>query len=339
MRKIENRNLARLVAALAGLVGGVVWGLFLFHPALAGEFRGAPPPGFDRGALREELSRPLAELQKQGPEALRGHVQRLTESYTWLDLAADVPPAERRALADHILGRVAQASLLLREGQPGPSSAARGKNGSAWLASLGGVTGAFSENTILLVGVVGGLIVAFALGNLAGYRRGTSQASYYGLGGGDPRMWLVAQSLAGAEGGGDHGRVTLTEIREHLLAGQTVMFQLGYEIALEHRGRYQELIQGMRQALSRIDGHTYAVWEDPRHPNRFYEVLVCRRPSALERLTRAQGELAGLAAGIEACRIPGRPVLRRTWWGVLPEQNGRAFSGAPAPSTSRPPEV
>jgi hypothetical protein len=96
--------------------------------------------------------------------------------------------------------------------------------------------------------------------------------------------------------------------------------QLGYEIAPEQRVEYLELMREMQRILSEADGQTYSVWEDPRHPNRFYELLTCHRLVALDRLTRSQGELPGLAAQVEACRVPGRPVLRRAWWGVLPER-------------------
>lgn len=309
----------------------------LTAPCVAGqEARPAPGPSLER-ALGEELARPIQEVQKQGSEALRTHVQRLTELFASLDLSTEISPQARRALSDHVLGRVAQATLLLRADQP-PQPVRRGaETGSApwWSAAVGQAAGLLSEGSGILLAALGGLVIAFALGNLAGYRRGTRHASYYGGAESDPRMWFAARQPDGGDGLGAGSRVTLANIRENLLAGRTVMLQLGYEIAPEHRGRYVDLIRGMQQALARLDGQSFAVWEDPRHANRFYEVLMCHRPSALDRLTRNPGELAALAAGIEACRVPGRPVLRRAWLGVLPE--ARQTSGrstAPGPSGS-----
>jgi hypothetical protein len=112
----------------------------------------------------------------------------------------------------------------------------------------------------------------------------------------------------------------LPQIREALFAGRTVLMQLGYEIAPSRRAEFLELMREMQRILVGLEGQTYSVWEDPRHPNRFYELLACHRLGTLDRLTRSQGELSDLAARVEACRVPGRPVLRRAWWGVLPEQ-------------------
>jgi hypothetical protein len=324
MRKFGNRHLAVWATALAV---GMAWCLFWPPAVLAAEKKAPGPAGFDRAALREELARPVPELQKQGADALKAHVRRLTDLYSGLETAADIPPSERRALSDHILGRVAQVSLLLRGEQTG-AAGVRAKDGPSGgvLAIVLRATDALSDNSLLLIGLVGGLIVVFALGNLAGYRRGSRHASYYGYAEGDPRIRFVARGLPEPDGAKEIGRVTLQQIREHLLAGRTVMLQLGYEVSPEHRGRYLELVRGMRQAMGRLDGgQSYAVWEDPRHANRFYEVLTCQRLSTLERLLRYPGELGAMAAGIEACRVPRRPVLRRTWWGVVPEpgENGR----------------
>jgi hypothetical protein len=300
--------------------------------AAAQPSRSTSPPGLER-ALNEELARPIQEVQKQGPDGLRAHVQRLTELFASLDLSTEVSPQARRALSDHVLGRVAQATLLLRADQSvAPRRDGEPSTAPWWAAVLGPASGLFAENSGLLLAALGGLVIAFALGNVAGYRRGTRHASYYGGGESDPRMWLAARQPDSGDGAMSGTRVTLTQVRENLLAGRTVMLQLGYEIAPEHRGRYVELIRGMQQALAKLDGQSFAVWEDPRHANRFYEALTCHRPSTLDRLTRNPGELAALAAGIEACRAPGRPVLRRAWLGVLPEAKHSA--GRPLPGTS-----
>jgi hypothetical protein len=321
MRQIRDEYLAVRAAALTA---GMVWCLLWLSPVLAAETMASGSVGFDRAALREELARAVPELQKQGTDALKAHARRLTELYGGLETAMDIPPSERRALSDHILGRVAQVSLLLRGAHPG-ALGTKAKDGPSdgMLALVLRATDTFSDNSLLLIGLVGGLIVVFALGNLAGYRRGSRHASYYGYAESDPRIRFVARGAQESDGAEEIGRVSLQQIREHLLAGRTVMLQLGYEVSPEHRGKYLELVRGMRYAMGRLDGgQSYAVWEDPRHANRFYEVLICPRLSTLDRLLRYPGELGAMAAGIEACRAPGRPVLRRTWWGVVPESRG-----------------
>ena len=88
---------------------------------LIGEGAARAGTGFDGAALQRELSQPVLELHRQGPEALRLHVQGLAELYSDLETAQGVSPEERRALGDRILTRVAQASLLLRADRPGPA--------------------------------------------------------------------------------------------------------------------------------------------------------------------------------------------------------------------------
>ena len=305
-----------------GLVAWVVGGLLIAAcPALAGGAGGASGLDFDRVALQKELARSALELKQQGTDALQAHVQRLTEMYASLDLAEDVSPEQRRVLSDNILARVAQAGLLLREGRLDSQAEGRARGPAVRATAIGvldGAAGLLTGNSILLVGLLGGAVIAFSLGSLAGYRRGASQTSYYGES--DPRMWFIARDQERRGTAGQLPRISLTQIREALSAGRTVLMQLGYEIAPERRMEYLELICEMQRILGAADGQAYSVWEDPRHPGRFYELLTCHRLAALDRLTRSQGELPGLAARVEACRAPGRPVLRRAWWGVLPER-------------------
>ena len=72
----------------------------------------------------------------------------------------------------------------------------------------------------------------------------------------------------------------------------------------------------MQEALEGARGLTHSAWEDPRHPHRFYEVLVCQRPAALEALTTTDGLPARLGEEIEACRLSGGFILRRVWRSV-----------------------
>jgi len=287
----------------------------------------APPETkFDRAALDRELSRPLDELRQQGPEALRSHVQRLTELYASLDSTEEVSPAERQALGNRVLTRAAQIGLLARE--DGASAARDGKARGWWatgLTSLGALHEALSflgESSVLLVGLLGGLIIAFSLGRLAGYRRGASQASYYGAG--DPRLWFATRARDGARPPEHVVRITMDQVRRTLADGRTVLLQLGYEIAPRRREEFLGLIREMHLALNGLDGQAYSAWEDPRHPNRFYEVVVCRRLEALDLLTSDLSELAGVDAKIVACWLRGRPVLRRAWWGVFAERDADA---------------
>jgi len=84
---------------------------------------GATPAGtgFDGTALQRGLSQPVLEQHRQGPEALRLHVQGLAELCSALETGQGVSLEERRALGDRILARVAQAILLLRADRPGPT--------------------------------------------------------------------------------------------------------------------------------------------------------------------------------------------------------------------------
>lgn len=292
-------------------------------PAPAEESGPLLPGEFDLAALESELTRPLAELGQQGSEALRFHVQRLTEFSAALDEAHGIAEADRRAMRDRILARVVQIG---QQARADGASSARGARASDRRAAArespdtrGGALGVLGENSILLVGLLGGLIVAYSLGRLAGYRRGASEASYYGAG--DPRLWFTARARESAKPAAPLVRITLDRIRSTLAGRRAVLLQLGYEIAPGRREEFLGLIRKVDLALNHRGDHVYSAWEDPRHPNRFYEVVVCRRLETLELLTSDRSELAELDAGIEACWRPGRPILRRAWWRILPERD------------------
>ncbi len=318
-------------------MGWLLAGLLLATSlAFAGETVGTPPTGFDRTSLAAELARPLAEVRQQGPEALRTHVSRLADLYAGLDLAQGISPEERRNLSDRILARVAQVGLLVREGGASDTKIRHGAARVTSLATLGGATGFLGDNSFLVIGLLGGLIIAYALGSLAGYRRGASQASYYGTG--DPRLSFVTRSQEGKRTAQYPTRITLEKIREALASGKTVLLQLGYEIAPKHRREFLRLMREMHRVLNEVDGNVHSVWEDPRHPNRFYEIVACDRPEALDNLTRDRSELAGLDSEIEACWLPGGPVVRRAWWGVLPNRGSDAARLFASASAGRPEE-
>ncbi|RPI07164.1 MAG: hypothetical protein EHM71_11215 [Zetaproteobacteria bacterium] len=151
------------------LVGALAWiapGILAASLAFGAETGTTPQTGLDRAALDAELSRPLVEVQRQGPEALRSYAQRLMDFHAALDLSHDVPPDERQLLGDRILGRAAQVGLLVRDaiGHPSRNLPERGGGQTAALpAALGGVLDFFGESSILLVGLLGGVIVAYAL--------------------------------------------------------------------------------------------------------------------------------------------------------------------------------
>jgi hypothetical protein len=133
-------------------------------------------------------------------------------------------------------------------------------------------------------------------------------------------------------------RITLDQIRSTLAAGRTVLLQLGYDIAPSRRTEFLGLIGEMHVALNDLGDDVYSAWEDPRHPNRFYEVVVCRRLETLDLLTSDRSELANLDAGIEACWRPGRPILRRAWWRILPERGEDEACLVVSASSARPRE-
>jgi len=292
--------------------------------APAGESGPSPPGEFDPAALENELARPLAELRRQGAEPLRSHAQRLTGFYAALDEADGVPEADRRAMRHRILARLVHAGLDARADGPSSAAGARirdwGAAARGSLGTLGDAVGFLGGNSILLVGLLGGVIVAYSVGRLAGYRRGASAASYYGAV--DPRLWFTTRARESARPAAPLVHITLDQIRSTLAGRRAVLLQLGYEIAPDRREDFLGLIRRVDLALNHRGDHVYSAWEDPRHPNRFYEVVVCRRLETLELLTSDRSELAELDAGIQACWRPGRPILRRAWWGILPERNG-----------------
>ena len=131
---------------------------------------GAAPAGtgFDGAALQRELSQPVLELHRQGPEALRLHVQGLAELDSALDTAQGVSPEERRTLGDRILARVAQASLLLRADRPGATGTDNAQGDERRPAALipgGRLEGFLADRSLLLLGLLGGVIIAFSLGS------------------------------------------------------------------------------------------------------------------------------------------------------------------------------
>ncbi|MFB3818553.1 MAG: hypothetical protein ACE147_12865 [Candidatus Methylomirabilales bacterium] len=270
---------------------------------------GAPGVRFDRRGVEADLARPP---QGEPTAALQGRLQRLAEAYAALDLA-DLPPEERRALGERILTRMAEVGLLLRpRGPDSPRASRAGLMGpwSAWMTRF------LQESSGLLVLMLGGLVICFALGNLAGYRRGARQASYYGEG--DPRIRFVARPAARPDPRAATPRVTVDQIRRRLQQGQWVLLQLGYEIEAARRANFLAAVGRMQEALEGVEGQTFTVWEDPRHSNRFYECLECRDLRALERLLALNGPLQRLAGEVEACRPANGWVVRRALWGLSP---------------------
>jgi len=263
-------------------------------------------PRVDPAEIEAELARPP---QGDSPAALRERVQRLADAYAGLG-RADLAEPERRALGERILVRMAEVGLRLRalgaEAPAGPSSRAE-RLGVGLRELLGDASG-------LAVLGLGGLVICFALGHLAGYRRGARQASYYGEA--DPRIRFVARNPSRFDPRLPAPRVSLEELRRRLDQGHPVLLQLGYEIEAGRRRRFLAAAARMQEALQATEGQTFSVWEDPRHPNRFYECLECRDGRALDRLTAMGGPLSELAADIEACRPASGWVVRRAWWGL-----------------------
>lgn len=313
----------------AALIGWVAWCL-LSGPAPASAatepLSGAGPSGrpveqFDRAALQTELSRPTASLRAQPTEALRTHVQRLADLHFALELAVDVSPAERRVLSEQILARVGQVGLLIRQRAAEPHAPGRGRGAQAGEAGpppTGSLASVILENSGLLVRLLAGLLIAFALGSLAGYRRAARMSSS----GVQPDAAIPPQVQL--DPSGEAADISLPGIREALAAGRTVLLQMGYEVAPARRRRYLELLREVQEILRRVEGQTHTVWEDLAHPHRFYELLACRRVEILDQLAATDGPLATLAEEIEACRVPDGFTLRRAWWGALPGQEGTA---------------
>jgi hypothetical protein len=285
---------------LGALICWLLVGLALAAPVAAAS------PVLDRDVLEAELAR---HAQDESRDALQARLHWLADAHASLELAA-LPADDRKILSDRILARMTEVSLLLRsEGRDAARRVREPTSARGYRASLAGL---FQESSGLMVLAVGGLVICFALGSLAGYRRGARQASYYGEA--DPRMRFAARSHTDPRTAAS--RVTLEQIRRRLGEGQPVLLQLGYEIETSKRTRFFGAVTKMQETLTGLAGQTFTVWEDPRHPNRFYECLECRDLSALDRLIGADGPLRQLAAEVEACRPPDGWVVRRAWWGM-----------------------
>lgn len=307
------------------LIGWIAWGeLCVPDYALAAAdsqvLRSGAP---ERAVLQDELSRSMPELQAWSDGELRAYVDRLAQLQSSLEWGSGLSPSERRDLNARLLARATQVGLMLRKRAGAPAVAGGGRRASTvdpGPVSLVGLAGSLLGDSGILVGLLGGLVIAFALGNLIGYRRGARQASYYGEG--DPRIRFLMRPPARPVRQGEPGRITLPLIREALTDGRTVLLQLGYDVAPSRRPRYLELLRQMQGALEGAQGLTHSAWEDPRHPHRLYELLVCQRPAALDALTTTDGLLARLGEEIETCRLSGGLVLRRVWWSVSAGSQG-----------------
>ena len=323
---IRSAGRRRQLWVVLALIGWVTWGGLCAPVVQAAMAPGKTTAleihrsqGRQRDVVRQELRRYAVELQGLSDEGLRSYVERLGQLQSSLDSDSGIPLAERRDLTERLLLRAAQVGLMLQE--RGGTSRPSGRSREAAPMQSGLALGdALSEmlwgNPMVFAGLVGGLVIAFALGNLLGYRHGARQASYYGEG--DPRIRFLARPPTHPEPQGMSERITLPLIRKALSEGRTVLLQLGYDVAPSHRQRYLELVRQMRQALEKADGLTYSAWEDPRHPHRFYELLTCKRSAALDVLTATDGPLAILGEEIESCRLPSGLTLRRIWWAVPP---------------------
>lgn len=299
-----------------------------------GPLSGAGAPGlpgeqFNRGSLEQELSRPLSVLRAQPAEVLRAHLQRLADLHFALELTIDVSPAERRLLSEQILARVGQVGLLVRQRTAEPSMSAKGRRspaGDPGPPPADKPVGVLVQNAGLLVRLLGGLLIAFALGSLVASRRKAGGSSSRGSRA--PRNQRPLRP-----GPGERTGITPTEIRQGLLAGRTVLLHIGCDITPSRRRQYLELVRELREILRQVGGQSYSVWEDPARPNRFYELLICRRVEVLDYLAATDGALSRLAKEIATCRLPDGFLQHRAWWGALPGQEGTAHA-PPAPEVS-----
>jgi len=330
-----------IIAALIGCLG---WALLLdpapaaptTEPPSGVSASGVAVGGFDREALQKELTQPLEDLAEQPTEVLRAHVQRLGDLHFALELAMEVSPAERRVLSEQILTRVGQVGLMIRQrasAPPGPGKGKRTPGTDAGLSPSSDLTGTLLENSGLLIRLLGGLLIAFALGYFMRERRAINAAS--SARDSDQRADIQPRAPVGVEAPGEGRSMTLPEIRHALTSGRTVLLQMGYEISPSRRRRFLRLARDAQGILRDLEGQTYTVWEDPSHPNRFYELLVCRRIEVLERLADAASPLSKLAEEIEACRVHSGFSLHRAWLGALPDEPGATWivplaDGSPA---------
>ena len=263
-------------------------------------------------------------LQKQSPESLRAYVQRLADLQFAMELAVDVSPAERRVLSDQILTRIGQVGFLIRQrvaGKTIPGKLLVSPSREPGLPSADDPVSVVLQNAGLLVRLVGGLLIAYALGSLVTQSRFLRSVR--------PVRREQPKGLSPPPGpwpAPTRGRaaVSLAEIRGALAAGHTVMLHMGYEIAPSQRAQFLKLIGKTQKVLRGVGGHTYTVWEDRTRRNRFYELLTCRDVSVLEHLAAARGPLPRLAKKVEACRVPNGFAFRRVWWEADSEKVGRA---------------
>lgn len=258
-------------------------------------------------------------------------MQRLGDLHFALELAVDVLPEERRALSEQLLTRVGRVGLLIRQrmAEPRASTKSRALRASApGPPRRGTLAGVLLDNSGLLVRLLGGLLVAFALGYLArGCRAdGTTRAVARSDCREEPPAAVPVPSETPSEG----QPMTLEEIRKTVRSGYTVLLQMGYDIMPNRRRRFLALAREMQAILGGNAGQRYTVWEDAGHPNRFYALLVFRRLELLDQVASTHGPWPKLAEEIEACRVPSGFSLYRAWLGALPDPLGASHTTAVA---------
>jgi hypothetical protein len=294
--------------------------------SLSGEVR-----GLDRAALQKELSLPLEALEKEPTEALRAYVQRLGDLQFALELAVEVSPEERRALSDQILTRVGQVGLLVRQRMTEPRASPKSRSLPASTPGpppRGDLTGVLLDNSGLLLRLLGGLLIAFALGYLVrGRRAGVPVRSAARR---DRRVDPLAPVPVPSEMPGESGSMTLEEIRKAVESGRTVLLQDGCEIRPNRRRHFLTLARETQEILAESEGQTYSVWEDPENPNRFYTLLVCRRLEVLEQLGSGHHPLSKVAEEIQASRVPAGFSLHRAWVEAVSDPRGAPHDAAVA---------
>lgn len=263
-------------------------------------------------------------LQNQSAERLRAYAQRLADLQFAMELAVDVSPAERRVLSDQILTRIGQVGFLTRQrvaGKTIPEKLLVSPSRELGLPSADDLVSVILQNAGLLVRLVGGLLIAYALGSLvtqSRFLRSVRPIRREQSKGLSPPPGPWPEPIRGK------AAVSLAEIRGALSAGHTVMLHLGYEVTPSQRAQFLKRIRKMQGILRGVGGHTYTVWEDRTRRNRFYELLTCRGVGVLEHLAAARGRLPRLVKKVEACRVPNGFAFRRVWWEADSEQVGRA---------------
>ena len=293
--------------------------------SLSGEVR-----GLDRAALQKELSLPLEALEKEPTEALRAHVQRLGDLQFALELAVDVSPEERRALSDQILTRVGQVGLLMRQRMMAePRTSPKGRSlPTPGPLPRGDLTGVLLDNSGLLPGLLGGLLIAFALGYVVRGRGAGGRVRSAARR--ERRVEPLAPVPIPSGIAGESGSMTPQEIRKAVESGRTVLLQVGCEIRPNRRGRFLMLTRATQEILAESEGQIYTVWEDPANPNRFYTLLVCRRLEVLDQLGSGHHPLSKVAQEIEASRVPAGFSLHRAWVEAVPDPRGAPHDAAAA---------